>query len=483
MDAEDLAYAGLARQAELIRAGEVSSRELTETLLARIERLDSDLNAFRVVMAEEALAEASARDGAPDDERGPLHGVPVAIKDEYDVAGQVTTFGGSSQTTPVAEDGAATRRLREAGAVIVGKTNLSEFGLWPFTETSTFGYTRNPWDPARTPGGSSGGSAAAVASGMVGAALSGDGGGSIRIPAACCGLFGLKPQRGRVPFAPWAALWNALGTAGPLARRVADSALFYDVVRGPEPGDRFRAQPPRMSFAEAAASEPGQLRIALSTRMTTRGTKLHPDQRSALESMADELIALGHEVGEADPDYPDPTAAFVPQYLHGVREEAEFVEHPERLERRTKQASALGRLVSDSAAEWAIRRGEAIAERVNRIFETWDLVLTPTICDPPRPVGALDGIGFTAAAIRAQPMIAYAAIWNLTGNPAASIPAGTNADGLPLAVQLVGRPHDEPTILQLAAQLERELGWPDRRPPVDEPAAEGTEVTEVTDPV
>jgi amidase len=469
MNAEELSFAGLARQAELIRAGEVSSRELTETLLARIERLDPDLNAFRVVMAEEALANASSRDGAPDEERGPLHGVPVAIKDEFDVAGQVTMFGGSSQTTPVTEDGAATRRLREAGAVIIGKTNLSEFGLWPFTETSTFGYTLNPWDTSRTPGGSSGGSAVAVAAGMVGAALSGDGGGSIRIPAACCGLFGLKPQRGRVSFAPWPHLWFALGTLGPLTRRVADSALFYDVVRGPEPGDRYRAAEPRMSFGEAAANEPGKLRIAISDRMATRGTKLDGDQRSALESVAETLRELGHEVGEADPDYPDPAPAFTPQYLAGVRFEADFVEHPERLERRTKQAAALGRLVSESATRWAIRRGEAVAARVNGIFESWDLLLTPAICAPPRPAGALDGVGFATAALRAQPMIAYAAVWNVTGNPAASIPAGTNSDGLPLAAQLVGPPDDEPTILQVAAQLERALAWPESRPPVDGP--------------
>jgi amidase len=466
MDAAELSFAGIARQAEMVRDGEISSRELSEALLDRIDRLDPDLNAFRVVMGEEALAEADARDGEGAEGRGPLHGVPVAIKDEFDVAGQVTTFGGSSQSTPAARDGAATRRLREAGAVIIGKTHLSEFGLWPFTESSTFGYTRNPWDRSRTPGGSSGGSAVAVASGMVGAALAGDGGGSIRIPAACCGLFGLKPQRGRVSFAPHADLWNALGTTGPLARRVADSALFYDIVRGPEPGDRFRAGEPRMSFADAAASEPGRLRIAVSTRPTARGVKLQPDQRGAVESVAERLRELGHEVGEADPDYADISPAFVPQYLAGIKSEADYVEYPERLERRTKQAAALGRLLSDSAVEWAIRRGDAIAARVNRFFDTWDLLLTPTICGPPPPVGALDGVGFAAAAIRSQPMIAYAAVWNVVGNPAASIPAGTDADGLPLAAQLVGPPDDEPTILQIAAQLERALGWPGHHPPV-----------------
>jgi len=467
MDATELAFAGIARQVELVRAGEVSSRELTQTLLERIGRLDPELNAFRIAIAEEALAEAESRDAAGEAERGPLHGVPVAIKDENDVAGQATMFGGSANPTPVAEDGAATRRLREAGAVIIGKTHLSEFGQWPFTESQTFGYTRNPWDLTRTPGGSSGGSGAAVAAGMVGAALGGDGGGSIRIPSACCGLFGLKPQRGRVSLAPFEALWSGLGTIGPLTRRVADSALFYDVVRGPSPGDRFRAPEPPMPFAEAARTEPGSLRIALSTKPTARFVRLDDAQRSALESVAETLRGLGHAVGEADPDYPDPTAAFVPQFLGGVRTEAAMVEHPERLERRTKQTLAIGRFFPRAAVEWAIRQGEVLADRVNRFFERWDLLLTPTICEQPRPVGVLDGVGFVGASLRAQPYIAYCAIWNLLGNPAASIPAGLSSDGLPLAVQLVGPPNGEPAILKLSAQLERELAWPDRRPPVD----------------
>ena len=466
VDATDLAFAGIARQAEMIRAGELSSRELTETLLARIERLDPRLNAFRVVMAEEALAEADARDGAPEVARGPLHGVPVAIKDENDVAGQVTMYGGSSQSTPAAEDGVATARLRAAGAVIIGKTNMSEFGQWPFTETQTFGYTRNPWDPTRTTGGSSGGTAAAIASGMVGASLGGDGGGSIRIPSACCGLFGLKPQLGRVSFAPAPALWGGLGTIGPLARRVEDSALFYDVVRGAAPGDRFQPPEPRMSFGEAARTEPGRLRIAISTKPTVRFVGLDREQRAALESVAEKLRELGHEVGEADPEYPDTSAAFVPQYLGGVLTEAEMVEHPERLERRTKQAAAVARLIPKGAFEWAIRRGHAQGAEVNRFFERWDLLLTPSIACQPRELGALDGVGFIGASLRAQPMIAYAAIWNVFGNPAASVPAGTSSTGLPLAVQLVGAPNDEPTILQASAQLEQALGWPERRPPL-----------------
>jgi amidase len=221
-----------------------------------------------------------------------------------------------------------------------------------------------------------------------------------------------------------------------------------------------------MSFSEAAATEPGRLRIAISTKPTVRFVGLVREQRAAVESVAATLRGLGHEVGEADPAYPDLTPAFVPQYLGGVAFEAGMVEHPERLERRTKQTAAVGRLFPRAAFEWAVRRGERQAAEVNRFFDDWDLLLTPTIAVQPRPLGALDGVGFAGASLRSQPMVAYCAAWNVFGNPAASIPAGTSSKGLPLAVQLVGPPNDEPTILQAAAQLERELGWPERRPPV-----------------
>jgi amidase len=193
----------------------------------------------------------------------------------------------------------------------------------------------------------------------------------------------------------------------------------------------------------------------------------HHEQRAALESVAETLRGLGHEVAEADPDYPDPTPAFIPQFIGGVRAEARLVDHPERLERRTKRTLAIGRLFGEPVVEWAIRRADAQSARVNRFFDDWDLLLTPTICEPPRPVGALDNTGFLETALRCQPYIAYCAVWNLFGNPAASIPAGSSSDGLPLAVQIVGPPGDEPGILSLSAQLEREMGWPERRPPVD----------------
>lgn len=464
MDSEDLMYAGLATQAHMIASGEISSHELTETVLARITRLNPALNAFRTVLTDAALAEAKQCDDVPAAERGPLHGVPIAIKDEVDVAGEVTTFGGLANRTPAAADAEVVRRLRAAGAVIVGKTLMPEFGQWPFTESAAFGATRNPWDTTRTPGGSSGGSAAAVAAGMIAAALGGDGGGSIRIPSACCGLFGLKPQRGRVSTAPHSDLWLTLGTAGPLTRSVADSALFYDAIRGSTDADRWHAEEPSMSFAEAAATPPGRLRIGYSTKPAVRGLRPHPEHVDAVTRTAALLRDLGHHVREVDPRYPDPSAVFTPQFYGGVRDEATLVERPELLERRTKQTLALARLMPERAIQWAIGNTERFAATANRVFDHIDLLLTPAIAHRPRRIGALDGANSITAQLRSLPMIAYTALWNVAGNPAAAVPAGFGSDGLPLSVQLVGRQHDEPTILQAAAQLETARPWAERRP-------------------
>jgi len=458
-DLADLSAADLVRRTT---SGEVTAVAAVEASLERIERRNPGVNAFSVVLADRALADAAELDArfAASGSAGPLHGVPVAIKEELDVAGCVTTFGGRGNSTPAAADGEVVRRLRAAGAIVVGKTRMPEFGQWPFTESVDGGVTRNPWDRTRTPGGSSGGTAAAVALGMVPVGIGGDGGGSIRIPSACCGLFGLKPTRGRVTTDPHAHLWWALGTTGPLTRTVLDSALVYDVIRGNTAGDLFTAPEPATTFIAAAGAEPTRLRIGWSTRPVTRGVRPAADHVAAVRDTEGLLAGLGHDVREVQPHYPDPTAAFVPQFLGGVRAEADEVEHFEDLERRTQQVYRLGSWVTPGVLDRAIAAGERVAEKANRIFDEVDVLLTPTIGPRPRRVGALDHGGPVAAALRSAPMIAWTALWNVTGNPAASVPAGLAADGLPLAVQLVGRLGDEPTLLGLAAQLERTRPWP-----------------------
>ncbi len=454
----DLRSASVSETARLTSEGDLTTRIVVDETLERIAALDPDLNAFSVVLADEARAEALAlagRRSVP----GPLHGVPIAIKEELDVAGSVTTFGGEGNSTPAAADCELVARLRAAGAVIVGKTTMPEFGAWPFTEGSSRGVTRNPWDRTRTPGGSSGGTAAAVSSGMVPVAIGGDGGGSIRIPSAICGLFGLKPQRGRVTSAPHEHLWWSLGTTGPLARSVLDAAIVYDVIRGNSDTDRFRAGPVG-SFAAAARRSPGSLRIGWSTKPVTRGIKPDPIHVAAVEETARLLATLGHDVREIDPAYPDPTAAFVPQFFAGIRSEADTVEHYDRLERRTRETYRLGTFATPRVIEWAIRAGEKVSVKANRVFDRVDVLLTPSIAHRPARVGVIDGRGTLASSLLAMPPIAYAALWNVAGNPAASVPCGIADDGLPVGIQLVGPTDGEELLLSLSAQLEEARPWP-----------------------
>lgn len=459
MDTADLPASDVVR---LTTSGRVTAAAAVEDSLDRIERRNPGLNAFSVVLADEARAAARELDAlrASGGTLGPLHGVPVAIKEEVDVAGCVTTFGGRANSTPAAADGEVVRRLRAAGAVVVGKTRMPEFGQWPFTESVDGGHTRNPWDRSHTPGGSSGGTAAAVAAGMVPVAIGGDGGGSIRIPAAYCGLFGLKPTRGRVTTDPMEHLWFGLGTTGPLTRTVLDSAIVYDVIRGNLAGDRYKATEPSSSFIAAAGTDPGRLRIGWSTVPVTQGVRPAPEHAQAVEETARLLAELGHDVHQVDPHYPDPTAAFVPQFLAGVRAEADAMEHFDRLEKRTRETYRLGAWVTPKILEKALAAGERISERANAVFADVDVLLSPTLGPRPRRVGALDHGGTLAQAIKARPVVAWTALWNVTGNPAASVPTGLGADGLPVAVQLVGRIGDETTLLSLSAQLERARPWP-----------------------
>jgi amidase len=472
MDASELAYAGIARQAELIAAGEVSSRELVEVYLERIARLDPRLNAFRIVFAERVLLEADqadARRGAGGESaQRSLLGVPIAVKDDIDVAGELTTYGTNANDTPATADAEVVRRLRAAGALVIGKTNVPELTMWPFTETATFGATRNPWDLQRAPGGSSGGSAAAVAAGLIGAALGSDGAGSIRIPAAWCGLFGLKPQRGRVSMAPLTRGWHGLSVKGVLARRVADTALFHDVASGAIESDIDRVAAPEVPFATSAATPPGKLRIAYSTRVPLGViSHLGDEQRRAFEETIELLRSLGHTLQERDPDYgADAWPALSMRYLRGIHDHAAArLEHPERLERRTRAMVRLGGLVPRALLERSLAGEAELTRRLNGVLGDHDVLLTPGTAAPPPRIGQLQGSGALRTLNAVGGWVPYCGVWNVTGQPAASVPAGFGGDGLPRAIQLVGRPGDEATLLSLAAQLEAERPWAEQRPP------------------
>jgi amidase len=468
MDPDQLAFSGIARQAELLDSGELTSRELVELYLRRIERYEPKLNAFRVVFGERALAEAREADARRvAGERLPLLGVPIAIKEDIDVAGEVTAWGTNAHGGPAVEDAEVVRRLRDAGAVVLGKTNVPELTIWPFTESATFGVTRNPWDLQRGPGGSSGGSAVAVAAGLVGAALGSDGAGSIRIPAAWCGLVGLKPQRDRVPVAPRERPWHGLSVIGVLTRTVADTALFLDVVAPERPNGLGGSNTtPAGSFSAALRAQPRRLRIAVSRKIPPGViTRLERDAARALDDTVALLSSLGHELLERDPDYgPGAIPAVLVRYLRGIHDDAQSMAHPQRLERRTRTMARLGGLIPPALLGRALAGEDAFARRLNAVFEDCDVLLTPATATPPPRIGQLQGRGalWTLNAVGA--MVPYNGVWNVTGQPAASVPATLGADGLPRAVQVVARPGDEATILSLAAQIEARRPWAQLRP-------------------
>jgi amidase len=434
----DLAFAGAAAQAELIRTKKVSSRELTELYLERIARHDPTLNAYRIVFAERALTEAAQADARrkAKDHR-PLLGVPVAVKDDQDIAGEITTKGSIAQDKPAAQDSEIVQRLREDGAVILGKTNVPELMTMDFTETLWFGVTRNPWDTDRTPGGSSGGSAAAVAAGLCAAATASDGAGSIRIPAAATGLVGLKPAPGVVPTPE---SWNGLSTFGYLSRTVADAALLNRIVPlAPEP-----------------------LRISYSVKPPLFTIRPPTDVvQKAFDAMREVLSGLGHQVTEKDPDWGMIGPRVVVRYLRGVHDDAVSLPHPKRLDRRSRGLSRLGRALPDSVFNAA--RAAAEEDRRRIVDGMDDILMLPVFTQLPAKIGQSEGMGAVRSLDAAFKRVPYAGGFNHTGLPAIAVPAPSN--GFPLAVQFVGPPGSEARLLGLAAQLEDTLGWPARIPP------------------
>ncbi len=474
-DRDQLMFRPALELAGMVRSGEISASELVQTSLERIEEFNPRLNAFVDIDGERALD--AARAIGPGDER-PFAGVPIAIKNNRPVSGLRLTYG-----CPLLKDFTAdydhnvTRRLRDAGFVVVGSTTLPEYGILPTTETRLFGPTRNPWDVQRSPGGSSGGAAAAVAAGMVPVAHGNDGGGSIRIPAACCGLVGLKPQRGRISAAPELGE-SLLGIDGVLSRTVADTAAILDVLAGYEVGDASWAPPPARSFAAAAAAVPERLRIALTTLPPLAEAAVDPQCARAVQDAAGLLRELGHDVQEVDP----------PWQVDGITElfSAVFCTH-------VGLSIAFSGIVAGRGAggiseedmeplSWAIYsmvgklnavegfgatvRLQAFTRQLVEFLEPYDALLTPALAERPLMLGTLDPYASNPfeAFTRAGLYTPFTPIFNASGQPAISLPLFQGEDGLPLAVQLAAAPAREDTLLALATQLEEARPWAQRRP-------------------
>ncbi len=465
--------------AELVRTGEVAASELVECSLERIEELNPQLNAFVQVDGERALAAAAAI--GPSDER-PFAGVPIAIKNNRPVDGLRWTIGCELMAEHVASyDHSVVRRLKDAGFVVVGTTTLPEYGILPTSEARLFGPTRNPWDTERSSGGSSGGAAAAVASGMVPIAHGNDGGGSIRIPAACCGLVGLKPQRGRISAAPELGD-SMLGIDGVLTRTVADTAAVLDVLAGYEPGDATWAPPPAEPFALSASRWPvaersGPLRIAVTTTSPLPDAVLDPMCAAAVAETAELLRSLGHTVEEVEPPWRIEGIAdlFGSVFCVHIALQIAFSgmvagREPSAADMEPMSFAIYSMVQSLTAVQGmaATVQLQAFARQLISFLEPYDALLTPALAERPLPLGTLD----TAAA---EPMRTFARsglftpftpVFNASGQPGISLPIAQGQDGLPLAVQLVGRPAGEAALLALSAEVEAARPWGERRPPV-----------------
>lgn len=429
--------------ARRVRAGELDPVELVDAHLERIRSLDGRLHAFVAVLEQRARAEAAALHARSDLAQLPLAGVPVAVKDNVDVAGEPTTHGSqATPRTPATHDDLLVRRLNNAGAVVVGRTVMPELAIWPFTEPVAYPAPRNPWNLSRTPGGSSGGSAVAVASGMAALAIASDGGGSIRIPAACCGIVGAKPAPGLVPLAGGQKdHWRGLSVFGSLARTVEDAALMLDVMSA-------------RSDARVLAP-PGRLRITVSRRHPTLGARASTEVCDALRATAAALSEAGHMVEHADPPYPSTPVQFMTRWLAGITDDAESLD-PALLEPRTRGIVRTGRLLGGRARPAADSR---FATRMAQWLRHRDLLVTPVLSRPAVPIGTWRG-GWVATTYGIAQWMGYTPPWNLACLAGVAIPCGMSAEGLPIGMQLVGPAGSEPTLLSVAAQLERMRPWP-----------------------
>lgn len=442
---DDIVAAGPIAQTAAMRAGDLTSRELTEATLQALERENPRLNAIVETLAEEALSQADDADrrrAAGED--GPLLGVPIAVKNEQDIAGHVTALGSRAVTHTATADSEVVHGLRRAGMPMVATTTLPELATSGFTESDAYGITHNPHDLERTPGGSSGGSAALVAAGAVGIATASDGAGSIRIPAACCGLPGFKPTQGAMP---GSGGWYEMSTQGCLTRRLADAALFLDTF-----GDFGGALQP------AVAQPPGRLRIGVTMTgaAATRMAPIDPAVRDAVRRAADELAGLGHDVREVDLKFGAAPRALTVRYLAGIRQSAADVDDPMLLQRNTRGMAALGRAFPPPVIRAATRAGHRWGDSVHEDLAV-DVLLTPVMTGVAPEIGRFAGRNGLQTLLTMNAYYPYTAQWNHAGLPAVSVPAGADDGGRPVAIQLIGRRRADAVLMALAAQAESML--------------------------
>ncbi|MBX3280154.1 MAG: amidase [Acidobacteria bacterium] len=460
--------------AELVKKGEASPLELVDAAIERIERLNPKLNAVIAPMYD--LARATAKSDLPD---GPFKGVPFLLKDlQAAYAGFPMTCGSRYLKDFIPDhDSELTARYKRAGLIVVGKTNTPEFGILPTTEPQLHGASRNPWDTTRTTGGSSGGSAAAVAAGMVPMAHANDGGGSIRIPASCCGLFGMKPTRARNPLGPdFGDVFSGLVAEHAVTRTVRDSAALLDATSGLAPGDPYAAPAPERPFLDEVTADPGRLRIGLVTKAPT-GAGVHADCIAAAEDAAKLCESMGHAVEETEIAIPGEmlSQAFLTLWSAGNAWMLESLSYaigrkakPEELEPLTQALVEVGSRRTASEYLLAVQMLQIFSRRVAAMYERFDVLLTPTLGEPPVPLGTFDATPEDAmhGMKRAVAFVPFTPLFNATGQPAMSAPLYWNAEGLPVGSHFVGRFGDEATLFRLAGQLERARPWRDKLPPI-----------------
>ena len=438
--------------AAAVRSGRMSARAATEQALQRIAERDPGLLAFRIVRGDQALAEADLVDADPGRGSLPLAGVPIAVKDNVAVAGEVTGNGSAgSQQSPQPVDHEVVARLRSAGAVVVGLTNVPELCVFGATD-STIGITRNPWDRDRSPGGSSGGSAAAVAAGMVPVAHGNDGMGSIRIPAACTGLVGLKPGLGTVPSNLGNGSWFDMAEHGPLSTTVADSALLLSVLAA------------RPELADVGIEGRASQRIGVSVRAPVLGLTVDREFAAATRAVAELLASTGHRVREHEVRYPIKAGpAAMARWFAGAELDARLLADRSLLDRRVARHARLGRWVLATGRPRPAGR-TLVQQAAERYFADVDVLLTPMLAHPPLPAVAWSSRGWAANLIANVRYAPFAAPWNLAGWPALAVPAGFHRSGLPLSVQLVAPPGGESLLLKLGAEIEQLRPWPRTAP-------------------